>query len=458
MRTIAVGVSRFGTGEPRSLPYAAADARRFAEGLQPRGTATALLDADATAAGVRKAFRSFAGLDAADSGIVFIACPAAARDGDVRLQVFDGEVSLTEILRRAWDGIAGRIVLLLDIGRDAGDALQPTAEEIRERFPVRPGRVLLLSDDGRHGSFVSGELQAGIWAWHVAAAFAAEAPLAQNSDGAVTVASLRGFLAQEVPRSLARAYRGGREQSPVILAADDGEVLLDPIPSTAPPMTSAPPLAGVRFFSEQVVPVKALGGFRKGVHSVPSDASASSREWVARLAEPDLTKELEEIVGRLRQHLQYKRRDLRADGPTNGAASVLTPDFSYHITANQHETKPDRAVFRRTLAEITNAGVLNRPELADAFPQGFTSLYQPFDVPADVQRLIDALEDHEPPAVVKLDYPTDLSHCTLELAGFDGRVRIDRDGLTVRATGPASPQNLAAQFALVKQTLKHAAG
>ncbi|MBA3315437.1 MAG: hypothetical protein M3552_00935 [Planctomycetota bacterium] len=453
MRTIAVGLSKFGTSEARSLPYAAADARRFADGLRPRGGVTTLTDAEATEVSVRDALAFLCRLDANETGVVFLASHATSHDAEVRLHLFDGVVSLSDLLRPVWEGPAGRIIWLLDLYRDASVDERPSATSIASMLPTRPGRVLLMSDDGRHGSHVSGELQAGVWAWHLSAVFSGEAVHAQTDDGTVTVASLRSYLAEEVPRSLARAYRSGRQQSPVLFAGRHDEVLIEPIEPAASEMTAAPPLAGVRFFADREVPVKSLGGFRKGVHSVPSDTSASSCEWVMRLAEPDLANELEQTVGRFREHLNYKRRDVRADGPTEGAASIMTPDFSYHLTARQHETEADLAVFRRSLAEMTNAEFFNRTELAAAFPQGFLSLSQPFHVPADVARLIDVLEDEEPRALQKLDYPTDLEYCMLELKGFDGRVRIDREGLTINASGPASPNALAAHFAMVKRLL-----
>ena len=454
MRTVAVGLSKFGVGDQRVVPFAASDARAFAESVKLRGPVTPLTDAEATIAAVQDAIAGFTNDDSA--AVVFLVTRAVARDGDVWLSLYDGAVSLTELLGSAWHGSIDRCIVLLDVMRDASDADRPTADDIAASLPAKPSRALLLADDGRHGSHVSGELQAGIWAHHVAHAFSGNAATAQGFDGRVTAASLRRFLASEIPRSLSVAYRTRREQSPVVRAEDD-LVLVEALSANASAESAElPPLFGVRFFSEQVVPVKALGGFRKSVHSVPSDTLASSREWVARLAEPDLAKELEETVTRLREHLRYKRRDVRVDGPAEGAASILTPDFSYHLTVRQHDTKPDRAVIRRTLSEITSSDVLGRPEVASAFPAGFVSLAQPFEQPADITALVDALEDAEPQAIAKLDYPSDLAFCTIRLKGFDGSIRIDREGLTVSGPGPMSPAELAAQFALAKRILQDA--
>jgi hypothetical protein len=454
MRTVAVGLSKFGVRDERVVSFAASDARAFAESVKHRGPSVALTDANATIAAVKEAIADAASEDS--GSIFFLVTHAVARDGDVWLSLYDGAVSLTELLGSAWNGSTQRFIVLLDVMRDASDANRPTEEEIAAVLPISPGRALVLADHGTHGAHVSGELQAGIWAHLVTQAFSGNAP-AQTNDGDVTAASLRRYLAAEVPRSLAIAYRARREQSPVVLAGSDGFVLVEAERESAPRATSEmPALFGVRFVSEQVVPVKSLGGFRKSVHAAPADVTASSREWVARLAEPDLAKELEETVARLREHLRYKRRDVRADGPAEGAASILTPDFSYHLTAHQHDAQPDRAVIRRTLSEITSPQVLGRTELANAFPTAFGSLIQPFEQPADVATLVDALEEVEPPAITKLDYPTDLACCTIKLASFDGVVRIDREALTVTGPGPMSPAELAAQFALAKKILKEA--
>lgn len=452
MRTVAVGLSKFGADDELAVPFASSDARAFAESVKHRGPTIAITDADATTGAVKQAVENLT--QHSPDAVFFLVTRAVARDGDVWLSLYDGAVPLTELLRPAWEGSAQRFVLLLDVMRDASDTDRPNAEEIAACLPLRPSRAIVLADDGRHGSHISGELQAGIWAYHVSHAFRGNAVAAQARDGRVTAASLRRFLAVEVPRSLAVAYRMRREQSPLVLAAGDDLVLVEPANAAASPATDVPPLDGVRFFSEQNVPVKSLGGFRKSVHSVPSDTSASSREWVARLAEPDLAQELEQTVARLREHLRYKRRDVRSDGPAEGAASILTPDFSYHLTARQHESKPDRAVFRRSFSEIANIEILGCEELTKAFPAGFLSLAQAFDQPADVATLIDALEDAEPQAITKLDYPTDLAFCTIRLTGFEGLVRIDREGLTVSGAGPLSPAELAAHFALAKNLLQ----
>ena len=465
----AVGVTRYADPAVRPVPFASADARTFAEAA-PRFSATAptirlLTDADATVPAVRAALTDLAAAGKDDAVYLFLAGRAVG-GGTVNLTLLGTDTAaaeasaaglpLSSLLRAVWSGPAKLVVLLFDFGRGEPESAVPTPELLARVFPPQTGRAVLLADAGTHGSHVSGELQAGVWAAHVTAALAGDAPRALDADGTLTAGSLRTFLAEELPRSLARAYTGGREQSPWVLA-DDAQPLLPSSAIAAAPTDAKPPLAGVLFFSERELPVKGLGGFRKGMHSVPTDTFPSSRAWVGRLAEPDLAQELEATLPRLRQNLGYKRRDVRADGPAAGAASILTPDFAFHLTATQHAERPSFAVLRRTLSEVRTPDVLNAPGFAAAFPAGFHALHCPFETPADIETLIDALEDAEPPTVAQLNYPTDLSRLDLELTNFAGRVRIQPAGLTLTAPAPAPPAELARQFALVK-TLLRAAG
>jgi hypothetical protein len=453
-RVVTIGISRVSDGSHRPLPFAAADAERFAQRVGASAMTRVLIDADASCEAVRAALKELGTAGPGDTLYIFIVGVVDAARGDVELACFDGTTSLGDALHPVWSGPAARVVLLLDCYRDGARPGAVLEQDVVARFPIRAGRAVLVSDDGNHGSHVSGELQGGVWAAHVTAAFAGDD--AREPNGALTAGSLRAWLEAEIPRSLARAYANRRRQSPVILATSGEEILAEPAAPRVAKEASPAGLAGVCFFSEHQVPVKLLGGFRKSLHTPPADTLASSREWVTRLAEPDLAKDLEDTVARLRRHLGYKRRDLRADGPAGGAASVLTPDFAYHVTVRQHEELPSQAVFRRALGEIRNLDVLGRPAFVKAFPGGFLSLHYPFDTPAAIASFIDRVEDSEPAAVRGIDYPTDLAWCELELAGFAGRVRIEPAGMTVIAPGPAPPPDLAMQFSTVRGLLRGA--
>lgn len=454
MRVVAVGLSRFSRPGVRPLPFAASDAKAFADATESEGKVRLLTDHDATVANVTAAWTWLCESGPQTPRVVFLASQVVRIDDELSVECDDASLSLSSIIESTTRGGASRVMLYLDLFR--GNKLLPPIDhaELSSLITDCPGAVLLLSDDGSHGSHVSGELQAGIWAKHITAAISGTAGESRTPDGRLTVATLRQFLSRTIPRSLSRAFAEPKLQSPLVIGGDDNFELAGPSAKPNETRKTKPPFAEVRLTSEQTVPVKSLGGFRKSVHAVPSDCSASSREWVARLAEPDIAQELEETSRLLRKSFGYKRKDVRVDGPLGGGASILTPDFAYHLSVQQHIDTPGRAVFQRTVSEIRNIERLAGPDAEAAFPKGFTSLFQPFQSPADIEGLIDILEEELPPGISEIDYPTDLSYCELTISGFEGRVRIERQGITISTMSPASPSSLAAQYAFVKTILK----
>ena len=453
MRVIAVGVSPDRSSAGRGVPFAASDARRFTRDSEPR--AIAICDDAATRDAIRETIDRIANGEAQEPCLIVLIAETSPMDGHLLVELADGPVDLAPLLAPLWNSDLPEVIVAVDLSRgfdhppagwDAGLAA------VIEELAIRPGRVLLLSDDGGQASHISGELQAGIWTFHLANAFSGDDLQARDADGRLTAGSLRAYLEQEVEDSLRHAFSDQRRQRPLVLASDDDEVLAKP-----PRAAAATPLAahtrGLELRGGRSIPVKQLGGFRKSLHRPPADALDSSREWVRRLAEPDLRRELEETTTRLREKLGLKRRQLRASGPTQGGASILTPDFAIHFAIEQSEEQPTVARLQRTLTEIRDIECLGRPSLADVFPQGFSQLYQPFETRADLEALIDTLEDDHLPQIAKIDYPTDLSYCELTLTGSAGQVRIEPAGLTIGSDSPVSPADLVRRYALVRELL-----
>ena len=65
------------------------------------------------------------------------------------------------------------------------------------------------------------------------------------------------------------------------------------------------------------------------------------------------------------------------------------------------------------------------------FGKLFDQLVFEFAAPVDVAAFVDRLEDH-PPKGVKVQVASDGRSCDVTLAGFAGRVTVDRHALTVR--------------------------
>ena len=452
MRVIAVGITSDRFSTLPGVPFAASDVRRFQSIASPKSHF--LLDGEATRAAVTKAIRQVA-QSRRDLPTLFLLIAQAQPDpNDWLVQLADTAIPLRNLLAPLWESSHSQVIFAADLARSGAEAAASEeflVEQFLAPFPIRPGRTILMADAGRGRSHISGELQAGIWAYHLAHALTGEAPRARDEEGFLTVASLRMFLDEEVNQSLHEAFANGREQFPLLLAASDDEHLAPPPPEKPPQPT--PTGSGVELRWEFQRPVKQLAGFQKSIHTPPNDRLDSSREWVLRLAEPNLRKELEETVSHLRQAFGYTRRQIRPAGPTRGGISILTPDFAVHATVEQAEA-PQLALFRWKVGEFRDLEMLGDHRLAEAFPKGFTELFQPFHTPANMELLVDRLEESPIPAIQRLDYPTNLQYCDLKLAGSTGHVRITPAGLTIASDGPRAPAELARAYAAVRELLR----
>lgn len=451
MRVVAVGITSDRFSTLPGVPFAGSDVRRFQAIASPKSHF--LTDGQATRAAVTKAIRQVAQSRRDLPTLLLLIAQSPPDADDWIVQLADAAIPLRNLLTPLWESAHSQVIVALDLARAHSDAVMPEKSPVSlflAQFPARPGRTILLADSGQGRSHISGELQAGIWAYHLAQAFSGESPRSRDDDGDLTVASLRAFLEDEVDQSLHEAFANHRDQTPLVLGATDDEQLAPPPPEKPPQPIAAG--GGVELRWEYQVPVKQLAGFQKTIHTPPGDRLDSSREWVLRLAEPDLRKALEETVSRLREAFRYTRRQIRPAGPTRGGISILTPDFAIHATVEQSET-PQIALFRWKLGEFRDLELLGDDRLAQAFPKGFTELFQPFQSPANLESLIDRLEESPVPAIQRIDYPTDLRYCDLKLNGSSGHIRITPAGLTIASDGPRSPAELAHGYAIVRAIL-----
>jgi len=147
----------------------------------------------------------------------------------------------------------------------------------------------------------------------------------------------------------------------------------------------------------------ALPGFekRRG-HRVPDSLSPGATAFVRRLSAEEVEREIEACHAALRAKLGYKRRQLSVTVHADGA-SILTPDFEFHLVVEQDPEDPGRVCLRRTIQGAQTPAILASPSFAEAFGSGFDGLDLSVAQRIDVAGLIDAIEEREP-AGWTLDY------------------------------------------------------
>ncbi len=156
----------------------------------------------------------------------------------------------------------------------------------------------------------------------------------------------------------------------------------------------------------------ALPGFdRRRGHRVPDSVSSGATAFVRRLAAEEVKQEIEACHAALRTKLGYKRRQLRVTVQAEGA-SIITPDFEFHLVVEQDPGDPGGACLRRTIQGVRTRAILASPAFAQAFGSGFDGLDLTVGQHIDVAGLIDAIETREPPGWT-LDYGYEAKSLTL---------------------------------------------
>ncbi len=194
--------------------------------------------------------------------------------------------------------------------------------------------------------------------------------------------------------------------------------------------------------------VKTLPGFKKGRHALPDAVNPATRAFFARLCEPMLREEAEGWFQRARMQLQTKRKDLALE--VTGALAVLSGrEFTFEIAYDLDEADPTAFVGSRTLHQVA-AARLGEAEFETLFAGQFDEIAFDLKKGVQVEAVIDAVEDLDDPAILRVDYPSDCRDCTLTVPGVEAEVVCDGGALTMRFPRQGGPMELVEAFLAVR--------
>ena len=435
--SLIIGIEHYPEGLA-TAPHTVSDAQHLARvwGGEP----ILLTDAQATRTAILSRLRKLAKTPPAQLRVWFGGL-AFHEDGEEYLACYDTlpddraetALPLREFLSAIAAVKAKQTVVLLDPRGGAGEPLDPAALEDAKLN-------VLVSHSAGEASHVSGSLKAGLFAHLVTEAFAGRAPLALESGGGLTTASLLAHLERELPRVLRATYREAPPQTPLYVGkplhlADVAEALPEEA-SVADPRLM--PLKRGVLRGETRQRVKSLGGYRK-FHRLPDRINEGSRRFVGELAAPDIQADVDQFYASIRELLGYKRRDVEGSAD-RGSGFVRTPDFEYSVSVDLAEDDPTVAVIRREVGGIQNPEVVLSGPFGQVFGDQFDTLVFEFLRPFDLEAWIDRIEEQMPEGV-KLRCAPDASSVEVTLPGVMGLVRLLRDRVEVQAAGPRGPSS-----------------
>lgn len=197
---------------------------------------------------------------------------------------------------------------------------------------------------------------------------------------------------------------------------------------------------------------KTLRAFDKSRHTVPDAVNNATSGFLAKLCAPELGEEAEEFFQRARAELSYKRKDVSLD-VTSPMAVLSAKDFTLEITYALEAGDPSSYAITRTLHSIKNGDLLRVAEFDALFAGQFSAIAFALKKGVRVEAVIDAVEglEEDEGAMLRVDYPSDCSECTLRVDGIAAAVVCDGATLEMRFERSGSPRELVEAFAAVRK-------
>ena len=216
-------------------------------------------------------------------------------------------------------------------------------------------------------------------------------------------------------------------------------------------------VAGIGFVGRAGGFVRELGGFKKGHHSVPDAANATTNAFLGKICAPELTEAAEKIFQAVRTRLGYKRTQL-ALSVTSPLALLSTKDFSLEWSYALDEREPARYAVTTTLRGLMSVELARTDAFARIFAGRFTEISFGLKKGARVEAVIDAIEELDPGDGLTVAYPSDYRDCTIAVEGVEATVRCTGATLEVLFPRAGGPAELMEQFAAVRDAFRISKG
>lgn len=213
------------------------------------------------------------------------------------------------------------------------------------------------------------------------------------------------------------------------------------------------PNTEVKLLSERCQAIKELAGYRK----LQRGDTVPSPNQLARMAHADLESDLDARFKGLRSGFGFKRRNLTVDGPIDGAGTISTPAFRYHINVELDSSDTSRVIWRRVISDVVDAESVFSRSFLDVFTDEFRVLEIQLQDALNVEEIIDRVEEAGNDRI-QIDYDRHASWCEIKTAAVDLAVRVQQGTIRVISSKSITPRNLVARYyEIQKQFIEDAA-
>lgn len=212
-------------------------------------------------------------------------------------------------------------------------------------------------------------------------------------------------------------------------------------------------IAGIAFADRSAGQVKTLGGFKKGHHSLPDAANATTNAFLGKICERELADEAEALFQEVRGALGYKRKEIELT-IASPLAVLTAKDFAVEIFYTLEERDPTRYEVATTLRDLGSAELARRDEFSRVFAGKFAEISFALKKGVRVDAVIDAIEGLEGEGGLRVDYPSDYRDCVIRVTGVDAEVRCTGASLEVIFPRAGTPAELIDSFTAVREAFQ----
>lgn len=203
------------------------------------------------------------------------------------------------------------------------------------------------------------------------------------------------------------------------------------------------------FIEQRTEQIKQLPGFQKG-YRVPTAASPSDQKFIAKIADPILDDDLQEVFSALRKAFGLKRKEISVDGPFEGGGIVATPFFDYEVRVSIDAETPSRVIFARSITNIRDFSKLLDDPFDNVFGKRFSTLIVEFENELDLETVVDTIEDEDPEGI-SVDYDKDLTWCEIQVLGSTATIVAEAHAIRVESVRETTPKQLLDLFTDIQQ-------
>jgi uncharacterized caspase-like protein len=465
---IIIGVEKYQDSSISQVVFAEADANDFSVTLVQHGFALVnqviLTSAQATKNVIESKLRLllrrlkdddvlyffYAGHGFSKNGANYITCHDCQR-GDLA----NSSIALQTIFSQLKSSKCNRVVMFLDACESGMTATADmrgiysvlTREELEDFFRSAEYHICFAACKEDEYSYPSNKLGHGVWTYHVLQALGGHAPLALEANNIVSPRSLQNYLSKEVPTWLALNRTDGAIQTPWFygtqsrdfMIADVGPVLAKRKLTKTQDRVLKRAVLSRTIYGERV---RSLSGYRKQDHSIPIRINDSTNRFLADIAESEITQDVNELHGLLREQFKYLRKEL-SSGVEGTSGNIIAPDFEYTVNVSLDPDDLSKLIWKRELSNLRDSDTLNRKEFDEVFRDMFDTVELEFNKRINLEEFIDTLEA----AGIRPDYDSACTECMIRLPNIPGTIRVtDLHIELVQPRVAASPKTLIADF------------